>query len=208
MSDTSKYTRAAAWFILIAAIGLVSALFLRGQWLRSDLPVLSQTAGFTLTNQHGAVVTDEALRGKVWVADIIFTRCPGPCPRMTEEMSKLQNQFPGEDRLRFVTLTTDPAHDTPDVLNTYATRFGADHDRWYFLTGATNEIRELAIGGLKLTSVPKEEEYREGPADLFIHSTIFVVVDKAGRVRGVHESLEPGFQENITADIKALLREQ
>lgn len=207
MTHGSKYIRATVWLILAGVILLITLLFVRGQMRRSDLPVISQTGDFILTNHLGQVIQAGDLRGRVWVADIIFTRCGGPCPAMTEEMSRLQKRFADEEELRFVTLTTDPAHDTPPVLKEYATRFDANPAQWWFLTGSTNQIRDLAIGGLKLTTVPKEEEMRESPVDLFIHSTIFVLVDRRGRVRGVYESLEPGFQEKISADIRGLLRE-
>lgn len=207
MTETSKRVRATIWMLLVAVILLITLLFVRSQMRRSNLPVLSQTGAFVLTNQLAATVSTEDLRGKVWVADIIFTRCAGPCPRMTEQMALLQEKFSGEEDLRFVTLTTDIGYDTPAVLKRYAERFDADHQRWWFLTGTTNQVRDLAVSGLKLTAIEKEEEMRQDPADLFIHSTIFVLVDTRGRVRGVYESLEPGFQEEITADIRALLRE-
>ena len=207
MSGTSKHVRTLIWMMLVAVILLITLLFVRGQMQRSDLPVISQVHDFTLTNQLGDTIRAADVRGKVWVGDIIFTRCGGPCPAMTEEMRKLQEAFAGEEELRFLTLTTDPGYDTPAVLQRYAQKFEADPERWWFLTGTTNQIRELAIGGLKLTSVEKDEELRENEVDLFIHSTIFVLVDKRGRVRGVYESLEPGFQEKISADIRELIGE-
>lgn len=193
--------------LLVAVMLVISLLFVRTQMNRSDLPVLSQTGSFTLTNQLGNLVQSADLRGKVWVADIIFTRCGGPCPAMTEEMARLQKSFSGKEDLRFLTLTTDPGYDTPNVLKAYAKRFDANPEQWWFLTGSTNDIRNLAIRDLKLTSVEKDEELRQNEVDLFIHSTIFVLVDKRGRLRGIYESLEPGFQEKISADIRALLRE-
>lgn len=207
MTESSKRIRAAVWILLVGVILFVTILFVRGQMRRSNLPVLSQTGSFLLTNQLGQAVSAEDLRGKVWVADIIFTRCAGPCPRMTKEMSRLQEEFPQEDGLRLVTLTTDPGYDTPAILKRYAERFDANHEQWWFLTGTASQIRDLAVSGLKLTAIEKEEELRQDPVDLFIHSTIFVLVDSRGRVRGVYESLEPEFQEEITADIRALLRE-
>lgn len=207
MNGTSKHVRTLVWLMLAGVILLITLLFVRGQMRVSDLPVLSQTGEFTLTNQLGDTILAADVRGKVWVADIIFTRCGGPCPAMTAEMAKLQNTFAGENGLRFLTLTTDPGYDTPQVLHAYAKKFEANPEQWWFLTGSTNQIRDLAIGGLKLTSVEKDEELRQNDVDLFIHSTIFVAVDKRGRVRGVYESLEPGFQEKISADLRELLRE-
>jgi cytochrome oxidase Cu insertion factor (SCO1/SenC/PrrC family) len=175
--------------------------------------VLGQVADFTLTNQFGERVTLADLRGYVWVADIIFTRCAGPCPRMTQQMKALQDALPPDSRVKLVTLTTDPDFDTPSVLRAYAERFGADPKRWWFLTGSKERIAALAIESLKLTTVEKKPEERESPADLFIHSTIFVVVDKHGRLRDVFETTGEGVdpaivQAQILARIRQLERER
>jgi len=75
-------------------------------------PVFGQVADFVMTNQNGQTVRLADLRGRVWVADIIFTRCAGPCPRMTRQMKLLQDALPTESRTRLVTLTTDPDFDS------------------------------------------------------------------------------------------------
>ena len=123
-------------------------------------------------------------------------------------MSKLQNAVPPNPALAFVTLTTDPAYDTPAVLKKYGEKFQADFSRWMFLTGTKPEIKNLAAGSLKLATEDKNPSERQNENDLFIHSTIFVLVDKTGAMRNVYESLDdPGFQEKIRADIQSLLRE-
>jgi protein SCO1 len=203
----NRQVRIFAWGALAIVLAAVVALFVRAQMNRSGLPRLAQVQPFVLTNQLGETFSSRELLGKVWVADIIFSRCAGPCPRMTEEMSKLQNAFAAREGLALVTLTTDPEYDTPGVLKKYSEKFGADSSRWKFLTGTKPAIREVAAGSFKLASVEKEEAERQNPNDLFIHSTIFVLVDKNGFMRGVYESLEPGFQEKIQADIQSLLRE-
>src|SRR5687768_6157553 len=171
----------------------VLAAFINSSGHRSKLPVLGSVKPFTLTNQLGEVVTLQNLKGKVWVADVIFARCPGPCPKMTQEMAKLQNSFGGDLPLRFVTLTTDPENDTTKTLKEYAEKFSADPARWFFLTGPKSEIlANLAIGSLKLSAVEKDPELQENENDLFIHTTMFVLVDKGGKLRGFYESLEPG----------------
>ena len=120
----------------------------------------------------------------------------------------MQEAFPAGAPLRFVTVTTDPDHDTPKVLKTYSEKFGADPQRWYFLTGPKKEaLANLAIGSLKLAVVEKEEKLKENENDLFVHSTVFVLVDKAGKLRGFYQSLEPDFQKTIQEDIKGLLEE-
>lgn len=177
-----------------------------------QLPVISQVADFALTNQDGRVLTLADLRGQVWVADIIFTRCAGPCPRMTRQMESLQAALPKDSRAQLVTLTTDPEFDSPEVLKRYATRFNADPARWNFLTGTKLQIAALAIDSLKLTAVEKKPEERTDADDLFIHSTIFVVVDKQGRLRGAFETDSEGLewtkvQSAILAAVKQLERE-
>lgn len=178
----------------------------------SELPVLSQVPDFVLTNQAGAAVTLSQLAGKVWVADIIFTRCAGPCPKMTQKMAELQMALKGEDAPRLVTLTTDPAFDTPAVLATYGTKYGADAARWQFLTGTKAQITRVAIEGLKLTAIEKAPGERADPEDLFIHSTMFVLVDKSGRLRAVYETTGEdvnwiNVKEKILADARRLARE-
>lgn len=200
-------TRWFAWTALGLVLAAVAGLFVRTQFQRSDLPRLSRIQPFALTNELGQLVTARDLAGKVWVGDIIFTRCGGPCPKMTEEMSKLQNALPAGQPLAFVTLTTDPEYDSPAVLKSYGQKFGADFSRWMFLTGTKAQIKNLAADSLKLAAVEKAPAERDADNDLFIHSTIFVLVDKSGAMRGVYESLEPGFQEKIRADIQSLLQE-
>ncbi|MCU0770811.1 MAG: SCO family protein [Verrucomicrobia bacterium] len=153
------------------------------------LPVIGPVAGFTLTNQAAQPVSLDDLKGRVWVADIIFTRCAGPCPEMTRKMKDLQDALPATSQARLVTLTTDADFDTPEILARYAGRYAADGRRWSFLTGDKVVVANLAIDSLKLTAVAKPPGERTDPNDLFVHSTIFVVVDKQGRLRGAFESV-------------------
>lgn len=156
---------------------------------RVPLPIYGSVADFTLTNQAGAAVSLADLRGHVWVADLIFTRCPGPCLKMTRQMKELQQALPGSSPARLVSLTTDPTYDRPVVLSAYAQRFGADPRRWSFLTGAKKQVFDLAVGSLKLTAIEKEPGDRQTPDDLFIHSTILVLVDPQARLRGIFETM-------------------
>jgi protein SCO1 len=191
--------------LLLAALGLRAT---SGQ----TLPVYGQIADFALTNQNGSTVSLADLRGHVWVADVIFTRCPGPCLRMTRQMKELQEALPATSEARLITLTTDPDFDTPSVLKSYAERFGAQPGRWIFLTGTKPQIAKLAIDSLKLSAVPKQPEERASPDDLFVHSTIFVIADKRGRLRGVFETTGEGIdparvKSEILSAVKQLERE-
>jgi len=172
------------------------------------LPVLFEVPDFALTNQSGQAITRSDLRGQVWIADIIFTRCAGPCPEMTGRMAELQAAIPSSQPVKFVTLTTDPGHDIPAVLQSYARRFLAQPGRWHFLTGTKKQIADLAVGGLKLTALEKEADKREKLDDLFIHSTLFVLIDQQGRARAVFESDDPAMKSKLLPAIMKLLQEK
>ena len=192
--------------LTLAALTLLLAFLLVQLKSRSapgqPLPIYGQIADFTLTNQNGTAVSLADLRGRVWVADIIFTRCPGPCVKMTRQMRELQDALPPASQARLVTLTTDADFDTPPVLRAYANRFQADPARWTFLTGTKQGIARLAIDSLKLTAVEKKPNERESPEDLFVHSTIFVIADKQARLRGVFETTGDGIDpQRVRAQI-------
>jgi protein SCO1/2 len=183
----------AMWIGIILAGGtLLLALLLlqlRGlQALGKPLPVLGQVADFALTNQNGQAVSLGDLRGRPWLADIIFTRCTGPCRAMSRQMQEVQQSLPASSRAKLVSLTTDPDYDNPKILTSYAQLVGADTNRWSFLTGTKKQIAALAVSSLKLTAVEKQPTPAEDPADLFVHSTIFVLVDGHGQLRAVFES--------------------
>lgn len=194
MNAPSRRLQWLVWGALLLTVGVIVAAYVvqrRQAGGRAALPVLFEVAPFTLTNQAGQPFSSASLRGQVWVADIIFTRCAGPCARMTRRLAELQAAVPAAQPLRLVSLTTDPDHDTPEVLDRYARRFNADPARWQFLTGSKPQIAQAAMRSLKLTAEPKKPGEMENPNDLFIHSTILVVVDKQGRARAVVET-EPG----------------
>ncbi len=180
---------------------------------RHPLPVIGRVADFTLTNQDGQVTTLADLTNHVWVADIIFTRCAGPCPIITGYMKSLEDALPPASRAKLVTLTTDPDYDKPAIMKKYGERFGADFNRWKFLTGTKVEIAGLAGGSLKLSAVPVKPEDQTNAADLFIHTTIFVAVDKHARLRGIFETGGEGIewtnvQPRIVATVRQLERER
>jgi len=179
---------------------------------REDLPIYGPIGDFSLTNQNGAAVSLADLRGRVWVGDIIFTRCAGPCLRMTRQMKELQDAMPKDSQTRLVSLTTDPGYDTPAILKTYGERNGEDANRWTFLTGTKKGIASLAVDSLKLSAVEKKPEERASDVDLFVHSTIFVIVDKHAQLRGIFQTggedvSWPAEKQKLLAAVTQLERE-
>ena len=165
---------------------------------RKRLPVFGEVPEFQLTAQTGQTVDRRSLEGHVWVADFMFTTCPGPCPRMSSQMHQVQEATAGTPDVRLVSFTVDPAHDTPVVLAAYAKHFLANASRWYFLTGAQASLDELGRNGFKLNPV-------DGSLD---HSTRFVLVDRAVRIRGYYSSSEDGFLDSLLRDLRQLEHEK
>lgn len=213
MNSLSRSTQWLVWGGLGLVIVAVTVLYLTGRVSPSGtpgpntLPVISRLEPFSLLNQEARPVTLDGLRGKVWVADVIFTRCAGPCLQMTQRMKELEATVSPQSPVEFLSFTTDPEFDTPEVLKTYARRLGADSARWRFITGPKPELVRVMIDGLKFTALEKKPEERTDPSDLFIHSTIFIVVDKQGRVRKAIEGLEPDFKAKVLAVVNQLAKE-
>lgn len=200
-------------FLGLFSVILLCLLMQLTRMHRQPLPVFGKIADFTLTNQDNHVTTLADLTNHVWVADIIFTRCAGPCPIMTGQMESIQDALPKTSNAKLVTLTTDPDFDTPLMMKKYGEHFGANFNRWMFLTGTKGEIAALAGGSLKLSAVPVKPEDRKNSADLFIHTTIFVVIDKHAQLRGIFETEGEGIewtrvQPHIIETVSQLEREQ
>jgi protein SCO1/2 len=178
---------------------LVALLLAAGCSRAGALPVLFAVPDFTLTERSNREVKLEDLAGRVWIADFIFTRCAGICPAMSSNMSRLQQTLPAE--IRLVSFSVDPSHDTPDVLSDYARRYGADSERWLFLTGDTQSIHRLSIEGFKLAV--EEGGTRIEPVT---HSSRFVLVDREARVRGYYALEDDGAFERLVRDARRLLQ--
>ena len=163
-----------------------------------DLMTYYPVPDFSLTDHRGRTVTRADLAGKVWVADFIFTNCAGTCPMMTGKMRKLQEALPGE--IQLVSFTVDPDRDTPQVLSDYAKQHGAG-DRWLFLTGGKDALYELSKDGFKLAV----DDANGTEAEPIVHSTRFVLVDRAGRIRGYYSGMEEEALQKLSEDVKKLL---
>lgn len=149
-----------------------------------DFPV----GAFSFTERSGQPISDADLKGKVWVASFVFSRCADPCPRVMATMAQLQAQFPTRDDLRLVTFTIDPEYDTPEVLTKYAANFHADPQRWLFITGPEKEIHTLLVNRFK-QAVERNTNTSASPGEKYFHSSRLAVVDKKGIVRAVFDGV-------------------
>jgi cytochrome oxidase Cu insertion factor (SCO1/SenC/PrrC family) len=142
---------------------------------------------FALTERSGRTVGLDQLRGKIWIADFIYTTCTDTCPLQTAMMAKLQQEY-DKPEIQFVSFSVDPERDTPTVLTAYAAKYQADADRWYFLTGQRERMIRLIQDGfhLAVATTPIGDD----PSGMIAHSPRFVLIDKESRIRGYYDSRE------------------
>ena len=163
----------------------------------SGLPVYNTVPQFTLTDQSGAAFDSSNLDKHIWVADFMFTSCPGPCPRMSSQMRQVQTALAYAD-VKILSFTIDPEHDTPQVLTDYAVRYAARPDIWHFLTGSVATLQHLDRDVFQLGDI-------DGTLQ---HSTRFILVDRKSRIRGFYQTSQPNEVPRLIADAKSLLRER
>ena len=198
------------WSALVLTVVAIIVAFFRARMmdsgLKRPLDVIAQVPDFTLTNQLGQSISRSNLLGQVWVADVIFTRCPVSCERMTQRMKALADEVPARLPVKFVSLTADPGYDTPGIMKTYAEARGLDQSRWHFLTGIKRDVYGLSIDGLKFTVLDNDK--KTDPNDLFIHSTTFVLIDKRGKIRASFEGSDDEDRKQMLLAVKKLARER
>lgn len=199
-------TRTTLWKATLIAIPIVTLLLLL--WLQQlkvnalrerTVSSFGTVPEFTLTNQDGKTFGSADLRGKVWIADFVYSTCPGPCPMISSRMSELQQPLEKTD-VHLVSFSVDPAKDTPQVLRAYAEKLQAQPGRWDFLTGPQSMIYNLSRNGFKLAAAEEK--------GVPIHSTRMILVDRHGTIRGYYDALEPDAITKLVADTTHLLREQ
>lgn len=189
-------TAAITSFTLTALLGASILAFLFLYEPPKPMPKYGVVPPFVLTNQDNQPFDSKALAGKVWVADFFFTICPDPCPTMSGNMKRLQDQFGERDDLDLVSITVYPQYDTPEILTSYAKKQRAG-ERWHFLTGEEDALLDLSVNGFMVGD----------PEKLLNHSTKFILVDREGNIRGFYEGTDPAAIEVLIEDINRLLNE-
>ncbi len=197
------------WKVTLILIPVVTLGLLL--WLRNvEVAALRQRTvssygtvpSFQLTNQNGQPFGSVQLAGKIWIADFIYTTCPGPCPMISNRMSELQKPLEKTD-VHLVSFSVDPEKDTPEVLRRYAERLQAEPGRWDFLMGPRSAIYKLSHDGFKL-AISDGSDAQGIP----VHSTRIVLVDRHSQIRGYYDATEADAVTKLVADTNHLLREQ
>ena len=162
----------------------------------NQLPILWPAPAFSYLDQDRRTVTDRDLRGHVWISDFFFTSCTSICPTMTAAMSELQRTIVNPD-VRFISFSVDPEQDTPERLKEYAKMWTAEESRWRFLRTEKVKLVETAKGMRTFVRPPDKDSSIQ-------HSSLFILTDPAGMVRGVYDSNEQTSLRQLAVDALTL----
>ena len=170
--------------------------------LPPPLPMLGTIGDFALTDEQGQPFGSAELRGRVWVADFIFTRCPTVCPLLTEKMGRIQHRSRNlGTAFHLVSFSVDPEWDTPARLAAYARAHRASPRMWSFLTGPYETLRRTIVDGMKVSMG------RTGAADdplAIFHGSHVLLVDPAMRIRGYYDVSATEGVDTLLRDVSLL----
>lgn len=165
--------------------------------------VFHTIGNFKFVNQDSAIVTNETLKDKIYVADFFFTSCRTICPIMKTQMLRVYESTVNDPDVLLVSHTIDPEYDTVALLHDFAERLGVKSDKWHFLTGNKDSIYYIAQTSYFATAMEDKSE-PEG----FIHSGAFLLIDKKGRIRGKYDGTKEEDVNRLLTDIEKLRKEK
>jgi protein SCO1/2 len=190
--------------LLIVVVGSTAAVAML-KTRRAPLPRYGAVPAFSLTDAAGKPFGSAQLDGGPFVIDFVFTSCPEICPRMTEEMGKLQTWMVNrglDARVRLVSVSIDPDRDTPEKLRAYAQKFHARPGTWTFVTGSQQAIEDAVVKGFKIAVSREKDDSQDGFA--IVHGTKFVLVDGKREIRGYYDTGDGEAMARLRNDVMAL----
>ena len=225
ISEKKKYKNLAVLLIILVLPPIFIFFLMSGKTQQKKLPILyslrlpefdptfiqsqgctpnfvdstHRTLPFSLTNQLGNEMTQKDLRGNIYVANFILTRCTqNICPKMASQMIRVQEAFKDDESVKIVSYSIDPTYDTPEILKEYAAKYEADNSKWFFLTGTEDEIFEQAKCSYFLPAEKKDTYVN------IDHSERFVLVDKKGQIRGYYNGTRLEEVDKLIHEIQVL----
>ena len=193
---------------VVAGVGswFAATAFARHDQLHGILPDKVTTLGeFSLTDESGRAVTRAELDGKILVVSFLFTSCSLTCPEVTKRMAEIQRLTANDAVVRLVSLTVDPRTDTPPVLAKWGARFGANTNRWRFLTGDKTVLHGLIAKSF--LAQDNGDPFNSMPGN-FTGTERIAVVDRHGRTRIYFDGLRPETAATVVKEIARLRGEQ
>ncbi len=182
---------------IAVAVFLLATYFLNYTGKENELPEIGMVPEFEFVNSEQETITLNNLKGKVWVADFIFTTCTMACPMMTGNMNIIHKKYKKNDDVRLVSISVYPEYDTPEILTKYASQYDANTSRWYFLTGEESTVKRVIKDGFKIG------DYE----DIIFHSEKFALVDKKGMIRAYYNGMKTEDMKKLKKDINSLLKQ-
>ncbi|MEM6515280.1 MAG: SCO family protein, partial [Bacteroidota bacterium] len=165
-----------------------------------ELNTFHKVSPFRLINQNGEIITEQTFEDKIYVADFFFTTCPGICPKMTDNMSILQETFLNDDSVLLLSHSVTPKKDSVAVLKEYAENKGVIANKWHLVTGDKEIIYKLG----RQDYFVEEDLGETKDENDFLHTENFVLVDKNRHIRGIYNGLNKTAINQLIADIKTL----
>ncbi len=169
----------------------------------TELDTFHKISPFKVINQEGQMLTEKSFTNKIYVTDFFFTTCPGICPKMTDNMGILQDEFLDDNDILLLSHSVTPERDSVHILKEYAEGKGVNSKRWHLVTGERSEIYRLG----RQEYFIEEDLGLEKDADEFLHTENFVLVDKNRHIRGIYNGLNKTSIHQLIADIKTLKKE-
>ena len=164
--------------------------------------IYHQIASFNLTNQIGQVVNQNTTKNKIYIANFFFASCQSICPMMSNQLQEVQKAFLADDSVLILSHSVNPLHDTVAVLSNYAETYGAKTNKWHLLTGNKKQIYDLAK-----TSYLVNAFEDDGSPEGFLHSELFLLIDKKARIRGMYDGTNTSEVKKLIEDVKLLKQE-
>jgi protein SCO1/2 len=191
------------FFLLLLGGFYVGIFWGNDQW-KKKLPILNDVKPFAFVNQHGDTITNKHVAGKVQVVEFFFTTCKGICPKMNKALDEIANKNRENEDFMILSHTVDPDTDTLGRLKFFADSLQLNSKKWWLLTGTKENLYEAARKSYLLDD---QHDESAAIAEQFIHTQLFALIDKAGRVRGIYDGLDNKELNKLEKDIDLVLGE-
>lgn len=165
--------------------------------------IYHQIPDFSFTNQYGEAYNQDSIRGKVYVSDFFFTKCPTICPKMAQQLLRIHDKFRDQPDFRILSHSIDPKYDTTAALLKYADKLGVGQSRtWQFLSLPKDKINETARQYL---AAAQEDSTVAGG---FTHTGHFLLVDGERHIRSFCDGTKAEEVDRLMKEISMLLDER
>lgn len=171
---------------------------------RPKFSPISTVQPFSFINQDGITVTNDDVKGKVYIAEYFFTTCTGICPKMTDQLSRVYKQFNTEPNFRILSHTCDPGTDSITQLKKYSDKLNVDTQKWIFLTGRKDSLYNMARFSYMIDDPANNLKSID---EDFLHTQFMALVDKQGKVRRIYDGIKSSEVDVMMKDISKLLKE-